>query len=460
MTDYDYDYFVIGGGSGGVRSGRIAAGHGARVAVAEERYLGGTCVNVGCVPKKLLVQAAHFSHDFKDAAGFGWTVGEPRHDWRRLIENKNTEINRLNGIYRRLLEGAGCTIIDARATLVDAHTVAVGDERITAKTILIATGGWPVLPDRPGVAEYGITSNDAFFLEALPRHVVIVGGGYIAVEFAGIFNGLGSKVIQLYRGPLFLRGFDRDIREALAEEVTRAGIDLRQNTDVLKLEKTSDCLLAHLSDGRMIETDAVMFATGRSPNTTNLGLEAAGVAVTPSGAIAVDADYRTSVPNIYAIGDVTDRMNLTPVAIAEGHALADTLFGGSPRRISYDNIPTAVFSTPPIGTVGLSEHEARRRGLVVDIYRTSFRPMRHAFVGRDERSLMKLVVDRQTDRVIGCHMVGADAPEIVQGMAIAMSCGATKAVFDRTIGIHPTSAEEFVTMRTRAPDPEEEEAAD
>jgi glutathione reductase (NADPH) len=457
---YDFDYFVIGAGSGGVRSARIAAGHGARVGIAENLYLGGTCVNVGCVPKKLLVYAAHFAHDFEDAAGFGWTVGARSHDWARLIANKNEEIARLNGIYRRLLEGSGCTLFESRAALVDAHTVDLGDRRVTADRILVATGGWPVLPDTPGVREHAITSNEAFFLDKLPERVVIVGGGYISVEFAGIFHGLGARVTQLYRGPLFLRGFDDDVRMALAEEMPRAGIDLRFRTEVDRIEKAGDCLMVTLTDDSVIETDAVMYATGRRPNTAGLGLEAAGVATDEHGAIVIDEGYRTSADNIYAVGDVTDRIQLTPVAIAEGHALADTLFGGNPRSVDYHNVPTAVFSTPPIGTVGLSEALARQRFPAVDVYRSTFRPMKYTLSGREERSLMKLVVERAGGRVVGCHMLGVDAPEIVQGLAVAMNAGATKADFDRTIGIHPTAAEEFVTMRVKAPEPERSEAAE
>ena len=453
MAKYDYDYFVIGAGSGGVRSARIAANHGARVGIAEERYLGGTCVNVGCVPKKLMVMAAEFSRHFEDAKGFGWTVADPSHDWPRFIADKNAEIERLNGIYRRLLEGAGATLYERRATLVDAHTIAMGDERVTAEKILVATGGWPSLPPEPGVEEYGITSNEAFFLDRRPDNVIVCGGGYIAVEFAGIFNGLGSAVTQLYRGPMFLRGFDDDIRECLAEEMIRAGVKLRFNTIINRLEKTSDCLVAHLSDGRMLEADVVMFATGRTPNTTGIGLDAVGVALDDHGAIVVDDSYRTSVANIYALGDVTNRVNLTPVAIAEGHALADTLFGGNPRGVDYDNIATAVFSTPPCATVGLTEAEARERHGRVDVYRTSFRPMKHVLAGREERSMMKLIVEPESDRVLGCHIVGLDGPEIMQMVAVAMTCGATKAQFDRTIGIHPTAAEELVTLRTKAPDP-------
>ncbi len=459
MPSYDFNFFVIGAGSGGVRAARIAAGHGARVGIAEEQYLGGTCVNVGCVPKKLLVYAAHFSHDFGDAAGFGWMVGDHAHHWPTLIANKDKEIARLNGVYRHLLEGAGCTLFEARATLLDPHTIAVDGRRMTAETVLIATGGRPVVPDTPGVAEHAITSNDAFYLEKLPRRVVIVGGGYISVEFAGIFNGLGAEVVQLYRGALFLRGFDDDVREVLAEEMARSGIDLRFRTEVESVQKTADGLLVNLTDESVVEADAVMYATGRRPNTHGLGLEAAGVALDEHGAVRIDEHYRTNVPNIYAIGDVTNRIQLTPVALAEGHALADTLFGNRPRGVGYDNIPTAVFSTPPIGTVGLSEAEARRQHGAIDVYRSSFRPMKHTLSGRDERSMMKLVVDRASQRVLGCHMVGPDAPEIVQGLAIALNCGATKQDFDRTIGIHPTAAEEFVTMRVKAPEPEDEAAA-
>ena len=461
MTSYDFDFFVIGAGSGGVRAARIAGQHGARVGIAENRYLGGTCVNVGCVPKKLLVYASHYGHDFVDAAGYGWSGSAPTHDWRTLIGNKDTEISRLNTVYRRLLEGAGCRLYQTTASLVDAHTVDLGGERVTAEKILIATGGWPVVPDDPGVREHAISSNEAFYLPKLPEHVVIVGGGYIAVEFAGIFHGLGAKVIQLYRGPLFLRGFDDDVRTMLAEEIRASGIDLRFHTVVERIERTEDCLLACLSDGETVETQCVMYATGRRPNTEGLNLEAVGVAMNGNGAIRVDDGYRTSVDNIYALGDVTNRLNLTPVALAEGHALADTLFGGKSRDVSYDNVPTAVFSTPPVATAGLTEAEARRQYADIDIYRTTFRPMKHTLSGRNERVMMKLIVDRQSDRVVGCHMVGDDGPEIIQGLAIALNCGATKADFDRTIGLHPTAAEEFVTMRTPVPDPDAQgEAAD
>lgn len=458
MPQYDFDYFVIGAGSGGVRSARIAAGHGARVAIAEDRYLGGTCVNVGCVPKKLLAYAAHFSEDFHDAAGFGWTVGESRHDWARLIANKNEEIQRLNGVYRRLLEGAGATLIEGCARLVDAHTVEVGDDRYTADKVLIATGGWPEVPDIPGAREFAITSNEAFFLEEMPRRVVIVGGGYIGVEFAGIFHGLGAEVSLIHRGAMFLRGFDDDLRETLSEEMTRAGIDLRFTSTVERVEKAGDCFLAHLTDGEVLEADQVMFATGRAPHTVDLGLEAAGVEMAANGAVVIDKDYRTSAPNIYAVGDVTDQLQLTPVAIAEGHALADMLFGKEGEAASLTNVPTAIFSSPPAAVIGLTEADARERGSV-DIYRSTFKPMRHTLGGREEKTMMKLVVDRDSQKVIGCHMVGMDAPEIIQGFAVAMNAGATKRDFDRTIGVHPSAAEEFVTMRKKAPDPAAEEQA-
>lgn len=458
---FDYDYFVIGAGSGGVRSARIAAQHGARVAIAEERYFGGTCVNVGCVPKKLLAYASHFAEDIADAAGFGWTVGETSHDWSKLIANKDTEIARLNGIYVRLLEGAGVAIYEARATLLDAHTIQVGDETVTADKILIATGGWPNLPDEPGVREHAITSNEIFHLDKMPKRVVIAGGGYIAVEFASILNGLGATVCLLYRGELFLRGFDYDVRTFVAEEMAKHGIDLRFHTVISRLTKSHDSLMVEFSDGSELDVDAVLMAIGRTPNTAGLGLDKAGVNLTDNGAIIVDDHYRTSADNIYAVGDVVDRIPLTPVAIAEGHALADTLFGGyDDRGVDYHNIATAVFCRPEIGTVGLTEDEARRKHGAVDIYRTSFKPMKHTLSGRNARSLMKLVVDRESQRVVGCHVVGDDAAEMVQSVAVAINCGATKRDFDRTIGIHPTSAEELVTMRQKAPDPDLEEAAE
>jgi glutathione reductase (NADPH) len=431
MAKYDYDLFVIGGGSGGVRAARMSAQHGARVA---------------------FVYGSHFSADCEEAAGFGWTVEKPSFDWKRLIANKDAEIARLNGVYRNLLEGAGVEVIDGRGTFADAHTVEVGGKPFSAEHILIATGGWPFIPEFPG-REHVITSNEAFHLEDLPARVVIAGGGYIAVEFASIFHGYGAEVTQLYRGPLFLRGFDDDVRGFLADEMGKKGIDLRFNLTIDRIEKTSGGLQATLSDGTTLETDCVMCATGRSPNTARLGLEKIGVELAENGAVIVDDRFRTSVPHIYALGDVIDRVALTPVALAEGMAVAAALFGGKESRVSYENIATSVFSQPPIGTVGLTEEEARSRYGAVDIYKSTFTPLKHTLSGSSEKTLMKLIVDRQSDRVVGCHMVGPDAGEIMQGIAIAMKCGATKAQLDATIGIHPTAAEEFVTMRTAEPEP-------
>lgn len=448
MAQYDYDLFTIGAGSGGVRASRMSALFGAKVAVAEERYLGGTCVNVGCIPKKLLVYASHFSEDFSDAAGFGWTVGERSVDWRKLIANKDREISRLNGVYRKILSDNGVEIIEGHAEIVDPHTVTVNGKRYTAKYILVAVGSWPVVPKIPG-AEHAITSNEVFHLGSLPEKVIIVGGGYIGVEFAGILHGLGAHTTQLYRGELFLRGFDDDIRRTLAEEMRKRGIDLRFNRDIKRIDKAGAVLKATLDDGQTIEADQILYATGRVPLTGNLGLERARVHLKDNGAIAVDEYSKSSADNIYAIGDCTDRMMLTPVAIAEGMAVANTLFNNRPTRPGYLNVPTAVFSTPNCGTVGLTEQEARQRNFPVEIYRSSFRPLKHTLTGRDERTMMKLVVDGATDRVLGCHMVGPDAGEIIQGLAVALNCGATKAQFDATIGIHPTAAEEFVTMRAK-----------
>ena len=450
MAHYDFDLFTIGAGSGGVRASRMSASFGAKVAVAEELYLGGTCVNVGCIPKKLLVYASHYAEDFADASGFGWTADHPRFDWARLIANKNKEIQRLNGIYRKILADAGVEIIEGRARVVDPHTVSVNGKELTAKYILAAVGSWPVVPMIPG-AEYAITSNEAFFLPSLPERVIIVGGGYIGVEFAGIFHGLGAQTTQLYRGELFLRGFDQDIRLTLAEEMAKRGIDLRFKTDITKIVKSNGKLVAALTDGSVLEAEQILYATGRESKTPDLGLEKAGVKLEYNGAVVVDEYSKSSVDSIYAIGDCTDRMMLTPVAIAEGMALANTLFNNKPTRPCYDNVPTAIFSTPNCATVGLTEQQARQRNYHVDIYRTSFKPLRHTLTGRDERTMMKLVVDQATDRVLGCHMVGAESGEIVQGLAVALNCGATKAQFDATIGIHPTAAEEFVTMRSKLP---------
>jgi glutathione reductase (NADPH) len=448
MAQYDYDLFTIGAGSGGVRASRMSASFGAKVAVAEERYLGGTCVNVGCIPKKLLVYASHYGDDFDDLAGYGWTVGERRFDWAKLIENKNREIGRLNGIYRTILADAGVSLFEAHAEVIDPHTVSVDGRRITAKYILAAVGSWPAVPRFPG-SEHAITSNEAFFLPALPEKVIIVGGGYIGVEFAGIFHGLGAKTTQLYRGELFLRGFDDDIRKTLADEMRKRGIELRFNADITKIEKAGIMLRATLNDGSLLEAEQILYATGRGSKTPNLGLEKAGVKLKDNGALVVDEYSKSSVDSIYAIGDCTDRMMLTPVAIAEGMALANTLFNQKPVKPSYLNVPTAVFSTPNCGTVGLTEQEARGRKIEVDLFRTSFKPLKHTLTGRDERTMMKLVVDRASDKVLGCHMVGSDAGEIIQGLAVALNCGATKAQFDLTIGIHPTAAEEFVTMRPK-----------
>ena len=448
MRTYDYDLFVIGAGSGGVRASRMSAAYGARVAVVEERYLGGTCVNVGCIPKKLFVYAAEFRDHFEDAAGFGWSVGQRSVDWPTLVANKNVEIERLNGIYRNLLSNAGAEIIEGRARLVDPHTLAVDGRSYTAEHILMATGSWPYLPQIPGI-EHAISSNEAFYLDRLPQRVIIVGGGYIAVEFATIFHGLGVEVTELYRGELFLRGFDTDVRSVLAEEMRKREVDLRFNADIARIDKHDGGLTATLGDGTRLETDLILYATGRLPNTHNIGLEAVGVELNDIGAVTVDAYSRSTVPHIFAIGDCTDRLNLTPMAIAEGQAVAETLFHDRPTRPDHTNVATAVFSHPPIGTVGLTEDEARQRYPAVDVYTSGFRPLKHTLSGRSERTFMKLVVDPASDRVLGCHMVGPEAGEIIQGFAVAVKCGATKAQFDATIGIHPTAAEEFVTMRTK-----------
>ena len=447
--EYDFDLITIGAGSGGVRASRVAAQYGARVAIVEERYLGGTCVNVGCIPKKLFVYASEFSEAFEDAAGFGWTAPKSGFDWRKLIANKNHEIERLNGVYGKLLTDSGVRIINGRAVVIGPHTVAIGNERLTARYILVATGGWPTIPEIPG-AELAISSNEAFFLERFPSRAIIVGGGYIGVEFAGIFHGLGAKVTLVHRGPLFLRGFDDDLRQALAGEMRKREIELHFNSLVEKIEGNRAGVRVRLSDGASLEADLIMFATGRAPNSHGLGLEQAGVALDANGAVMVDRYSCSSVPNIYAVGDVTNRRNLTPVAIAEGRAVAETLFNGKPMSVEYEDVPSAVFSQPPIGTVGLTEVEARERYGEVDVYKSSFRPLKHTVSGRDERAFMKLVVDPKTDRVVGCHMMGPDAGEIIQGLAIALKCNATKAQFDATIGIHPSAAEEFVTMRTKS----------
>jgi glutathione reductase (NADPH) len=459
MARYDFDLFTIGAGSGGVAGSRRAGSYGARVGIAEAVRVGGTCVLRGCVPKKLLVYGAEFTDAFEDAAGFGWSLGARRFDWARLIAAKNKELDRLHGIYIDLLTSANVAIFDGHARLVDPHTIEVAGKRVTAAHIMIATGARPVTPEIPGI-EHVISSDEALDLAALPKRVLIVGGGYIAVEFAGIFGTLGSKVTMAIRADRPLRGFDHDIRSALAEEMTRRGIEIRARSQVVRIDKKGGGLVATLLDGTEIAADTILYATGRRPTTSKLGLDGVGVSFDGVGAIAVDAASRTAVPHIYAIGDVTDRLNLTPVAIAEGRAIAETLFNNNATIVDHRNVPTAVFSQPPVGTVGLSEEVAREEVGAVDVYRTRFRPMKGTLSGRTERTMMKLVVDRKTDRVLGCHMVGRDAPEITQGLAIALQCGATKRQFDRTIGIHPTAAEEFVTLRDKVPEPKADIAAD
>jgi glutathione reductase (NADPH) len=452
MAAYDFDLFTLGAGSGGVAGSRRAASYGARVGIAEESRVGGTCVIRGCVPKKLLVYGAHFADEFADAAGFGWTVPMPEFDWPTLIANKDREIDRLNAIYIKLLADSGVELFEGRARLVDAHTVQIGDRQVTAERILVATGGHPVVPKIPGI-EHVISSNEALHLAQLPRRIAIVGGGYIAVEFAGIFNALGVEVTLICRREELLAGFDDDLRVALAQEMRQRGIEVRTRTQITRIDKSEAGFGLQTQLGQEISTDLVMYATGRRPNTHGIGLEALGVKMNESGAIAVDEWSETDVPGIYAVGDATDRLNLTPVAIAESRALAETLFNNNPMKFDPTGVPTAVFSMPTIATVGLTEMQARRQFGAVDVYRARFRPMKHTLTGREERTLMKLIVDRATDKVVGCHMLGADAPEIIQGLAVALKCGATKRQFDQTIGIHPTAAEEFVTMRDKVPEP-------
>ena len=446
---YDFDLYVIGAGSGGVRAARFAAGFGAKVAVAESRYLGGTCVNVGCVPKKLLVYGAHFAEDFEQASGFGWSLGEANFDWATLIANKDREINRLNGIYRNLLVNSGVTLIEGHAKITGPNEVEINGQRHSAKHILIATGGWPQIPEIPG-HEHAISSNEAFFLKELPKRVLVVGGGYIAVEFAGIFHGLGAQTSLLYRGDMFLRGFDGAVRKHLHEELVKRGMDVQFNADIERIDKQADgSLKATLKDGRELIADCVFYATGRRPMLDNLGLENTGVKLDKRGFVEVDDLYQSAEPSILAIGDVIGRVQLTPVALAEGMAVARRLFKTEQYRpVDYQMIPTAVFSLPNIGTVGLSEEQAVEAGHKVQIFESSFRPMKLTLTECQERTLMKLVVDADTDKVLGCHMVGPEAGEIVQGRAIALKAGATKQHFDETIGVHPTAAEEFVTMRT------------
>ncbi|MDX2351088.1 glutathione-disulfide reductase [Stutzerimonas xanthomarina] len=447
---YDFDLFVIGAGSGGVRAARFAAGYGARVAVAESRYLGGTCVNVGCVPKKFLVYGAHYAEDIHEAKGYGWTIDGARFDWASLIANKDREIQRLNGIYKNLLTDSGVTLLQAHARLVDPHTVEVDGKHYSAEHILIATGGWPFVPDIPG-REHAITSNEAFYLDELPRRVLVVGGGYIAVEFASIFHGCGADTKLLYRGDLFLRGFDGSLRDHLKDELIKKGLDLQFNADITRIDKQADgTLLATLEDGRTLEADCIFYATGRRPMLDGLGLENVDVALDKRGFIAIDDQFRTTTPSILAIGDVIGRIQLTPVALAEGMAVARQLFRPEEYRpVDYHNIATAVFSLPNMATVGLTEEQAREKGHKVVLFESRFRPMKQTMTDSLERSLMKLVVDADTDKVLGCHMAGPEAGEIIQGLAVALKAGATKRIFDDTVGIHPTAAEEFVTMRTQ-----------
>ena len=446
MQKYDYGLFVIGAGSGGVRAARMAAGFGARVAVAEDRYMGGTCVNVGCVPKKLYVYAAEFGKAFKDSHNFGWNSRPPEFDWATLRDNKTREISRLNAIYENLLSGVKVDVIKGRARIIDGHTVSVGEQRYTAEKILVATGGWPHIPEFPG-SEHAISSNEVFDLAHFPKRLAIVGGGYIAVEFAGIFNGLGSKVTQLYRGPMFLRGFDADIRAHAAQEIAKTGVDLRFNVNVQSITKNANGLQLQLTDGSVIEVDAVLYATGRKANIDGLGLENINVTISDAGTLEVNADFRTDDPSVFAIGDVIGGVELTPVALAEGMSFARKQFGGIEKTVDYDFIPTAVFCQPNIGTVGFTEEKARAKFGKLRIFTSTFKPMKHTLSGRDEKTFMKLIVDKASDRVVGVHMMGPDAGEIMQGLAIALRAGATKALFDSTIGIHPTAAEEFVTLR-------------
>jgi len=450
MPRYDFDMITIGAGSGGVASSRRAGSYGARVAIVEESRIGGTCVLRGCVPKKLLVYGAQFADAFADAAGFGWTVAPPNFNWPSLIGAKNKELDRLEQIYVNMLKNSAVEIIEGRGVLVDPHTVEVAGRAYTAENILIATGGHPTVPNIPGI-EHVISSNEALDLPKLPRKIIIVGGGYIAVEFAGIFRGFGCEVVEMIRREELLHGFDDDIRVSLALEMRNRGIEIHTRTQVARIEKDPrEGYTVFTGIGREISADIVMYATGRGPNTKGLGLEAVGVKSNDKGAVLVDEWQKTSVPNIYAVGDVTDRLNLTPVAISEGRAIAETLYNKNPIKMDHADVPTAVFSNPPIGTVGLTEEQARKEyGDDVEVYAARFRPMKNTLSGREERTFMKLVVDGRTDRVLGCHMLGPDAPEIVQGLAIAVKCGASKKMFDQTVGIHPSAAEEFVTMREK-----------
>ncbi len=459
MPKYDYDLITIGAGSGGVRGTRLAGGYGARTAIIEEERVGGTCVLRGCVPKKLLIYGAHYAEHLEDAVNYGWSVDGASHDWAQMIDTKNVELDRLNGIYLRILRENNVEVVDGRGVVTDPHTVEVNGKSMTAGKILVAAGGWPSTPDIPGI-EHVISSNEALELRELPKRMVIVGGGYIAVEFAGIFAALGVEVTEVIRAEAILRGFDHDIRVNLTDEMQKRGIKVLSETVIRSIEKNGDIYTLRCAGNEVIETDLVMYATGRTPNTAGLGLAEAGVELSGNGAVMVDEWNQSSVESIYAVGDVTDRIALTPVAIQEGRAFAETNFNDNPLTVDYDDVPSAVFSTPPVGSVGLPEEAARARYGDIDVYVSRFKPLVHTLSGRDERSFMKLVVDAHTDRVLGAHMMGLDAPEIIQGVAIAIKCDATKAQFDATTGIHPSAAEEFVTMRDKRPEPERAQAAE
>ena len=448
MSNFDFDLFVIGAGSGGVRAARIAAGYGARVGICEYSRVGGTCVIRGCVPKKLLSFAAHFAEEFEDAAGYGWQVGENKFSWPRLIENKDREIDRLNRVYLQLLSDADVKLYELHGKLLDSHRIQLGEDIVSAEKVLIATGARPWIPEIPG-AEHSISSDEAFHLEELPKRVIVVGGGFIACEFASIFNGMGSKVTQIYRGEQILRGFDHDVQDTLAKEMVKKGVTIQLRTNVTELIKSQDGqITAKLDDDSEMQTDLVMFATGRVPNVKGLGLRDAGVDARPGGMIPVNEYSCTNVPNIFAVGDVTNRVNLTPVALMEGHAFADSEFGGNPRPVNHAFVPSAVFSHPQVSAVGYSEKDARMHYGEIDVYRSEFTPMKHTLSGRDEKTMMKLLVQAASGKIVGLHVVGMDAPEIVQGFAVAIKSGLTKQQFDCTVGIHPTAAEELVTMRT------------
>jgi glutathione reductase (NADPH) len=458
---FDYDLFVLGAGSGGVRASRIAAGHGARVGICEDYRVGGTCVIRGCVPKKLLVYGSKYAHEFEDSAAYGWSLGEPTHSWATLRDNVNKEVDRLNAVYLRLLDGSGVKLHMGRGRLMDRHTIQVGSDTVTADKILVATGGRPEVPPIPG-HEFAITSNEAFHLpDPLPKRIAIVGGGYIAVEFAGIFHGLGCEVDIVIRRDRVLRGFDEECRTFVHEALKASGIRMRTETNIERIEASDGKapFKLHTPMGGMFETDLVMYATGRVPNTKGIGLEKAGVQFDKAGAIAVDEWSKTTADNIWAVGDVTDRINLTPVAIMEGHCFADTEFGNKPRKADHRNVPSAVFCQPEMANVGLTEEEARLTLGELRIYAAAFTPMKYTLAGRKQRTFMKLIVEAATDRVVGCHMVGDDAAELIQGLAVAIKAGATKAQFDATVGIHPTAGEEFVTMRTARPEPTSRKAA-